>query len=141
MVFIFDDSGVFDAPLEAVWKYFNSGVDHRLAHRHRKSRLEEQSETSFVASWEQDYEGRPVVFKMHGIAFPPLGLAYEVLDGPFDGSKFFFYYTPLGDRTRVTLVGEFASSSIPLRELESKVIDFFATEFEQDAEGLRRRLR
>ncbi|MFZ1023632.1 MAG: hypothetical protein WAN87_05815 [Thermoplasmata archaeon] len=138
MVFIFDDSGVFEAPIGTVWTYFNSGLAHRSAHHHRKSKLEELSEASFVACWEQDYEGGPVVFRVHGTEYPPLGLAYEILEGPFVGSKFFIYYTPLGDRTRVSLVGEFASDSIPTAELESKVTDFFATEFEQDRMGLHR---
>jgi hypothetical protein len=138
MVFVFDDSGVFEAPIEIVWAYFNSGPAHRSAHHHRKSHLEELSETSFVASWEQDYNGGPVFFKMHGTEYPPLGLAYEILAGPFAGSKFFFYYTPVGDRTQVSLVGEFASDSIPAALLKSKVIDFFAIEFEQDREGLDR---
>jgi hypothetical protein len=137
MVFLFDDSGVFEAPLDSVWKYFNSEVAHRSAHHHRQSRLEELSATSFVASWEQDFEGGSVQFKMRGTEYPPLGLAYEILEGPFAGSKFFFYYTPLGERTRVTLVGEFASESIPEAELPSKVIGFFSAEFLEDAEGLR----
>jgi hypothetical protein len=138
VVFITDDSGVFEAPIDTVWAYFNSGVAHRSAHHHRQSKLEELSETSFIATWEQEYDGGPVLFEMRGTEYPPLGLAYEVLAGPFAGSRFFFYYTPLGDRTRVTLVGDFASGSIPAAELEAKVIDFFATEFEQDCEGLDR---
>ncbi len=137
VTFVFDDSGIYDAPVELIWKYFSSAVDHRVAHRHRNSRLTELTDTSFIASWEQEYEGRPVTFSMRGTSFYPLGLAYEVLEGPIAGSKFLFYYTPLGQRTRVTLVGEFSSPTIPPGQLPSKVMDFFSTEFEQDAEGIR----
>lgn len=136
MVFYHDDAGEFEAPLDLVWAYFRSPGDHRTAHGHRHSRLESLTETCFLATWEQEFAGRSVEFQMRGTEFPPLGFAYEVLRGPFAGSKFFNYYRPRGPRTGVTLVGEFRSLTLPDGELEAAVRAFFDTEFEQDRAGL-----
>ncbi|MFI5417967.1 MAG: hypothetical protein ACHQ2Y_03600 [Candidatus Lutacidiplasmatales archaeon] len=140
-MFLIDDSGEFEAPLEAVWQYFESTADHRAAHHHRNNRLELLPGDSFLASWEQDFEGRSVAFTMRGTTVHPLGLAYEVLEGPFAGSRFLNYYTPKGGRTGVTLVGEFTSRTLPRDELEGKVLTFFGDEFAQDVTGLREFLR
>ena len=73
---------------------------------------------------------------MRWTAFPLFGIAYEVLDGPFSGSKFFVYYRPRGTKTRVTIVGDFVSPTIPANRLESSVLAFFAREFEQDSAAI-----
>jgi hypothetical protein len=41
----------------------------------------------------------------------PLGLVVEALEGPIAGSKFFNYYTPKGNKTGVTVIGDFKSPS------------------------------
>lgn len=69
---------------------------------------------------------------MRWTSFHPFGIAYEVLEGPFVGSTFFVYYRPRGATTRVTLVGDFLSPTIPPSRLEAAVLGFFAREFEQD---------
>ena len=138
VLFLLDDQGVFDAPLETVWRYFESPGDHRVAHLHQNSRLEMLREGSFLASWEQEVDGRTVAITMRGTALHPLGFAYEVLAGPFAGSKFLNFFTPRGRSTQVTLVGQFTSATIPADELEPWVRRFFDLEFEQDLEGIRR---
>jgi hypothetical protein len=77
---------------------------------------------------------------MRWTSFAPLGLAYDVLEGPFAGSKFFLYYTPRGERTEVAIVGEFTSPTIPASEVVKALGQFFATEFAQDSEAIRQRM-
>lgn len=136
MVFVVDDGGVFDAPLEEVWRFVSSPEAHSGAHRHRGTARRRLSENVGEYSWEQPFDGGTARFTMRWTAFVPLGVAYEVLEGPFAGSRFFLYYTPRGARTAVTVVGEFVSSTIPLDRLEAVVRRFFATEYEQDRDGI-----
>jgi hypothetical protein len=132
-----DDTGVFEAPLEVVWAYLGATPDHRAAHLHRENRLEWSDDAHFLAHWEQDLWGGVETLGMRGHVLRPLGLAYEIVEGALAGSKFVFYYTPMGPRTRVTLVGEFVSTTIPAGELEEKVRTLFDLEFAQDEAGLR----
>jgi hypothetical protein len=143
MVFLEDRSSVFAAPIAEVWKFVGSGSHHSDAHRHRKVRRRRLTSKSGQYSWEQDFQGRPERFTMRWTSFHPVGIAYEVLEGPFRGSKFLLYYTPIRNQTRVSIVGEFVSSSISPGKLRKAVDSFFAVEFEQDhhalLEGTRRR--
>ncbi|MCI4319066.1 MAG: hypothetical protein L3K23_02900 [Thermoplasmata archaeon] len=75
---------------------------------------------------------------MRWTSFHPVGVAYDVLEGPFAGSRFFLYYTPRGQRTGVTVAGEFVSPTLPSGELEKAVDAFLATEFRQDRDALLR---
>jgi hypothetical protein len=141
MVFLRDEGDVFEATLDEVWRFVGSGEPHSRAHEHRGVRRHRLSENSATYSWVQDFGGRPARFTMRWVAFVPRGVAYEVLAGPFEGSKFFLYYTPNGSRTGVSVVGEFTSKTIPAHRLEASVNRFFAVEFDQDRLALRARTR
>lgn len=141
MVFVRDESSVYDAPLHVVWDFFGSGQEHSEAHGHRDVHREKLSEKSGSYSWTQEFQGRSARFAMRWTSFRPLGLGYEVLEGPFAGSKFFLVYTPLGERTGVSVVGEFTSPTIPASQIADAVGAFFALEFEQDHAAIRARMR
>ena len=113
MVFVRDEGSVYNAPLEVVWRFLSSDVQHSSAHGHRNVAGKELSGNSGEYSWDQEFEGAGQRFGMRWTAFPPFGIAYEVLEGPFAGSKFFVYYRPRGNKTRVTMVGDFVSPTIP----------------------------
>jgi hypothetical protein len=136
VILLRDEGSIFEAPIDQVWEFVGSREPHAAAHRHRAVRREREHENSGSYSWEQDFEGKPARFTMRWTTFHPLGIAYEVLEGPFLGSKFFLYYVPQGNRTGVDLVGVFSSPSIPDAQLEESVRRFFAIEFEQDQAGL-----
>ncbi|MCI4362923.1 MAG: hypothetical protein L3K13_01265 [Thermoplasmata archaeon] len=139
MVFLVDKGGVFDAPVEEVWMYLASGEEHSQAHLHEAVRRVAHSPNSLTYSWEQRFDGEPVRFAMRSTSFAPVGIAYEVLEGPFTGSSFFVYYAPRGDRTSVTVVGEFLSPTIPPSHVAAAVERFLALEFEQDGAAIRNR--
>lgn len=136
MVFVRDEGSVYNAPLEDVWRFLSSEAAHAEAHHHRNAQDTSLSGNSGESSWEQDFEGKPERFAMRWTAFPPFGIAYEVVEGPFAGSKFFAYYRPRGPKTRVTIVGDFLSPTIPVTRLETSVLGFFAVEFEQDSAAI-----
>lgn len=137
MVHLRDEGGIFDAPLDVVWEFLSSGDGHSHAHHHRGTTRAREADGHGTYSWEQDFGGRPERFTMRWHAFPPVGIGYEVLAGPFEGSRFLLYYTPMGARTGVTIVGEWLSPSLPEAEIPAAVERFFALEFEQDGVAVR----
>lgn len=136
MVFLRDEGSVFDAPLEDLWAFLDAGLVHSEGHGHRRIHRQRLSESSGVYTWEIPFEGTPTVFTMRWTAFVPVGIVYEVLEGPFTGSTFFLYYTPLGAKTGVSLVGEFRSPTLPPAETARAVEAFFAREFEEDSASI-----
>lgn len=138
MVFVVDEGGVFEAPLDRVWAFLSSGAAHSAAHGHTEVARRRLDRRSGRYSWVQPFDGRPTRFVMHWTAFPPLGIAYRVLDGPLAGSLFFLYYRDLGGRTAVSIVGEFRSPEVSESALPALVERFFEREFEQDAEAIAR---
>jgi len=136
MVFVRDEGSVYNAPIEEVWRFLSAGERHSDAHQHRNFSRKQLPGNSGEYSWEQEFEGKSERFSMRWTSFPLFGIAYEVLEGPFVGSKFFAYYRPRGNKTRVTIVGDFVSPSIGAPQLESVVLRFFAKEFEQDSAAI-----
>ncbi len=140
MVFVRDEGSVFDAPLAVVWDFFLSGREHSDAHRHRDVERQRIADHSGRYAWTQDFLGRPERFVMRWTSFAPLGLGYEVLEGPLAGSRFFLIYEPMGAKTGVAVVGEFTSTTISVDHLAAAVDLFFSTEFEQDGAAIQKRM-
>jgi hypothetical protein len=70
-----------------------------------------------------------------------VGIALEILDGTFSGSKFFSYYMPKdnNNRTAVTVVGDFKSPTISDNEqLKSAVLSFLDNAFNEDVAYLKK---
>jgi len=131
MVFIKDEGGYFKAPLDKVWKLVQlHSTELTKIHKGVKNLITETlSETSEITTWD-DENGVKIKAKLE--VFAPIGLAIEFLEGPFAGSKFFNYYTPRGDTTGITVVGEFKSPSMSDEELKEAVIAFLEQGFNED---------
>jgi len=139
MVFIQEPEGVFDAPLAEVWEFVGSGDGHSSAHHHQKVRRLLDDPLHGRYSWEQPFDGVSTRFTMRWSSFWPLGVAYEVLEGPFEGSRFFLVYEPRGDRTAVSVVGEFVSRTLADDAIPAAVRRFFDLEYEQDRAAIQAR--
>jgi hypothetical protein len=72
--------------------------------------------------------------KAKGTMYYPLGIAFEILEGPFSGSKFFTYYISKdNNKTSVNVVGDFRSIMISNDEqLNSIVIGFLEKVHNED---------
>src|SRR2546428_155594 len=96
MVFIKDEGSVFEAPIDALWKYIQSPA-HGQAHRSIRNRQTQPAgENTQLASMERNVGGSWVKVVNRLTILPPLGIAFEALEGPFAGSKVGDIYTPLG---------------------------------------------
>ncbi len=137
MVFIFDDGSRFKAPLDKVWKLNQSEGEH--SHPSLRNQRGEQQGEHFVLTYEtQMPDGSWAKHKVRTTAFPPVGVAFETLEGPMAGSKSFQFYTPKGNETGVTVVGEFTSKGVPEADLKNAVLAFLGTVFDEDQKNLSR---
>ncbi len=136
MVLIRDEGSLYDAPLDAVWRYLGS-EEHALAHpRTRNWKAEPVGDRRPVLSRAR---ARPWLGPGGGSALlvPALGLSNEVLEGPLARSKEFVLYTPRGDKTQVDVVGEYTSREIPASRLERMVRELSDEAYAEDAPRIR----
>src|ERR671933_2723746 len=85
--------------------------------------------------------GQVITNKVKGTIYYPVGIALEILDGTFSGSKFFSYYMPKdnNNRTAVTVVGDFKSPTISENEqLKTAVLSFLDKAFNEDVAYLKK---
>ena len=138
MTFIQDSGSVFEAPLEVVWKLAKDHVEHgnKIHPNTRNNKTEIIEETSFINTWEQDDEnGQTIRMKVKGSSFYPLGIAFEILVGPFADSRYFVYYFPIdndNNKTGVTVVGDFKSDVIPEEQIKPTVLGLLEKVFSED---------
>lgn len=132
MVHVKDEGSHFDAPIDVVWKFNQSSEEHGRAHHQKNGSMKPVTENQFIVSWDQEIRGKTVHMSNRITILPPTGMAIEVLEGPMAGSKFFNYYTAKGNRTEVTVVGEFTSKVIPEAQLQGAVMGFLEEAFQDD---------
>jgi hypothetical protein len=138
MVFIRDEGSFFDATLEDVWKYLASGDAHSGAHHHRKVKRKALGENSGIYSWKQDFRGKAERFSMQWQTYYPVGIGYEVLEGPFELKILFDLYSEWGSNSSFD-IGDFVSPEIAQKCLTDYITTFFDLEFQQDSEALQPR--
>jgi hypothetical protein len=137
MVFIFDEGSVFKAPLDKIWKLNQSEGQH-IHPSLRNQKAEEQGDRVILTYETAMPDGTWVKHKNRVTAFPPVGIAFETLEGPLEGSRSFQYYTPKGKETAISVVGEFRSKVIPEADLKKAVMAFLETVFNEDQRNLAR---
>jgi hypothetical protein len=135
MVYLIDEGSVFDAPIEKIWKYLAS-EDHR--HPSLKNVSREVSGNSVIITAERTVMGKTVKVKIKNTLYPPLGYVSEHLEGPTAGSRAFQYYTPKGDRTGVTIVGDFMISGLDEKTTRDAVMAQMQITFDEDNANLKR---
>lgn len=142
MVFIEDSGSVFDAQLDMVWKLGEAHIKegNRIHPNTRNNNTEILNETTFINSWKQvdDAKGQNIRMKIRGTMYYPLGIAFEILEGPFVDSKYFVYYIPIdNNKTGITVVGDFKSNIIPEDKIKPIVLDFSERVFNEDVAYLK----
>jgi hypothetical protein len=135
MVFIIDEGSKFKAPLDKVWKLNQSEGQHSHPSL-RNQRGEQQGEHVILTYETQMPDGSWAKQKVRTTAYPPVGIAFETLEGPMAGSRSFQFYTPKGNETAVTVVGEFVSKGVPDAALKAGVLAFLGTVFDEDQKNL-----
>jgi hypothetical protein len=136
MVYILDEGSVFDLPLEAIWEYLPSE-----AHKHPSMNLisREVVGNNVTITSERNVNGKMVRSKLKITTFPPLGVVQEYLEGPAAGSKAFTHYAPKGNKTAITVVGDFKIAGLSEEEAVKKtVMEMLETSFNEDTSTLKK---
>jgi len=138
MVHVRDEGATFDAPVEVVWQYLNSGPTHGVAHKTIRNRTTQPAgENAMIATMERNWNGEWVKVVSRMTRLPPLGMVQEFLEGPFAGSKAVLVYSPQGTKTRVDVYGEFTSPTIPEDQIEKAALQWLAQSYDEDAPAVR----
>jgi hypothetical protein len=135
MVFITDEGSIFKAPLEKIWKLNASEGQHNHPSL-KNSKVEPVAENTMILSYDVDMGGSNARVRTKLTLVPPLGELYETLDGPMAGSKSFQYYTPKGNETAVTVIGNWKSAVMSDEQVRSAVMGFLQTVFDEDQSNL-----
>ena len=135
MVFIHDEGSEFRAPLDKVWKLNTTEGEHSHPSL-RNSRSEMEGEHPILRYETQMPDGSWAKHKVRLTLLPPVGIAFETLEGPMAGSKSFQYYTPKGAKTGITVVGEWISQGVPDAAIKGAVLKFLETVFKEDQANL-----
>ncbi|MDA4118410.1 MAG: hypothetical protein OK455_08715 [Thaumarchaeota archaeon] len=135
MVFVLDEGSVFDMPMGKLWEYLPSE-----AHRHPSTNLISREVKGNVVTItnERNINGTMVRTKFQNTLYPPVGLAQEFIEGPAAGSRAFIYYSPIGDKTSITVVGDFKIAGASDDESVRKaVMQMLELSFNEDTETIK----
>ena len=136
MVFVVDEGSEFKVPRDKLWKYSQSQNEH--THPSMKNVKVAQEGQGMILTFEVVApDGSTERRKTRISPMPPVGTWFEELEGRFAGSKYFNYYTPKGEKTGVTVVGEWVSSTIPADRLKKAALDHLAMIFREDEANLK----
>jgi hypothetical protein len=137
----YSDDGVFDAPVDKVWKLIQ-------AHNDPKNKIhagilsmsgKPQPDGSVLADLTTPGpDGKPMAHKWRFIMKPPHTQTVEMVEGPMKGSWMTTTYLPEGSKTRAVTVAEWRVQGVndeaTLRKMAN---DFFDGGFEEDSKFLR----
>ncbi len=137
MVYIKDEGSEFDAPVEKIWKLAQSEQFHNHSFQKNPS-VTMEGEHPVLSFDVEAPDGRTVRNSIKLTLVPPLGTLLEYVEGEMAGSKAFNYYTPKGNKTGVTVVGEWVSKSIPTEQLRKMVMKNLETSFNEDQANLKK---
>ena len=133
MVYIVDEGSEFDMPLERVWEYLPSE-----SHKHSAKVISREVQGNVVTlTSERDVGGKTVRSKLRLTMYPPLGVAQEHLEGPTAGSRVFSYYTRKGNKTAITVVGEYKMAGASDEDTRRAVMGMLQGSFDEDVANLK----
>lgn len=132
-----DGVATFEVPVERIFDYMRDGNHpHSAFKSHRLVGVDENIVTVAVEAYNPD--GSTTAMTVEHRLDPPKGIVTTMTGGHFDGARFAHSYTPLGDRTKIDLEGDFPVLPGMSHAEELAMIDgFFTTIFGEDAETIR----
>jgi len=132
-----DGIATFDATSEKLFRYMSAGDHPHVAFKsHRLVGVSDGVVTVNAEVYNPD--GSTFETTIEHRLDPPRGIETTMRGGPFDGARFVHTYTPLGDRTKVDLEGDFPSlPGMPEADELAMIDEFFTTIFDEDTATLR----
>ena len=135
LVYLLDEGSVFDAPLDKIWKYLQS-----KEHQHPSMKLisREFTGNTVIITAQRNVMGRMIRIRIKNTLYPPFGVLQEHLEGPTAGSRAFVYYIPKGDKTGVTVVGDFRIEGADEQRIKDVVMAQLQQVFDEDNANIKK---
>ncbi len=135
------DEGVFDAPIDKIWKYLQD--QNQAVHAHASIRgtktLEQQGPAMTQELELVNPDGKSTRKETWRFVFnPPHGFEMESLSGVSRGTKYAHRYTPMGSQTRVEVEGDFRMQGMDDASTRQAALGLLAQMFDEDQANLRR---
>jgi hypothetical protein len=135
------DEGVFDAPLEKIWKYI--GDDTPGLHKHRAipstKVLSEEGNVVVQEMQIMNADGKGTHWETWRLTMnPPRGYQVEAIAGPTKGTKFAQTYTSMGNRTRVDVEGDWVVPGADDATIRKMTLAFLEEAFNEDTAALKK---
>lgn len=135
------DDGVFEAPLDKIWKYLNDetpGVHNHKMIRGMKTLTQEGNATTQELEF-LNPDGKTTRKETWRFTFnPPHGFEMESLAGASKGTRYAHKYTSMGNRTKVEVEGEFYIQGMDDASTRMAALGFLSEVFEEDSANLHR---
>jgi len=132
------DDGVFDEPLDKIWRFLSDDAGHQHS-MVKTSKVSDQSDKGMTAEVEvknPDGSWRKEIWKM---SFnPPKGFGIEITSGLMKGTKHTHTYTPMGNKTKLTVEGEFIGQGMDDATLKKAALMMFEQVFNEDSALLKK---
>jgi hypothetical protein len=136
MVFVVDE-GVFDAPIDRIWKYLQSPQDHLHDSIPRTEVLEQKGNTVKIRQTLKTPTGKEEAVQQM-IMDPPFGFRLETLEGSQKGSKNVHTYVPMGNKTKVIVAGDFHMKGLDETATSKAILDYLSMVFNEDNQNLQK---
>lgn len=129
---------IFDAPLEKVFRYMNTGGHKHVAFKSHKL-IDKSGNVVTIDAEIYNPDGTTYKTTITHTVNPPKGIETKMTGGAMDGAKFRHTYTPIDGRTKVDLEGDFPQFPGMSEADELKMIDgFFTMIFTEDNANLQK---
>jgi len=131
------DEGVFDAPIDKIWKFLQSNDEHE--HKSVKmSKVVERTEKGMTMEAElKNPDGTTMMETIKFTYDPPKGFTMEFIGGRMKGTKHTHTYTPMGNKTKVVVEGEFYGQGMDDNAVRKAALARLAEVFDEDSAALR----
>ena len=132
-----EDEGVFDAPVDRIWKYMNDQGNHRHGTIREMKPVDKKGNVTTFESTLIGPDKKTFKEKWRMTFNPPKGFETEVLEGPSKGSKFAHVYTPQGSKTHVKVSGDWKMGNLDDATTKKNVLAYLDTVFKEDNAALK----
>lgn len=135
------DDGVFDAPIDRIWKYLGDSTPG--VHNHQSivdSIVVENRGPELIQEMVmRNPDGKTTRTEKWRFAMnPPTGFEMESLSGVSKGTKYSHRYTPMGNRTRVEVEGDFRMQGMDESATKKAAMGFLSELFDEDNAALKK---
>ncbi|MCA1812548.1 MAG: SRPBCC family protein [Halobacteriales archaeon] len=141
MVRYYSDDGVFDAPVQKVWKLIEAHQDPANKIHAGLVSVTPHPQPDGTAKLDvvtKGPDGKTMNHKWHVVVKPPFTQTVEFIDGPMKGSWMTTTYLPEGNRTRCITVAEWRIQGVTdEKALHKAANEFFDNGFDEDQRFLK----